>query len=326
MKKLIAVFVSSFFLTLLFGLLIIPVLRKIKVGQPIYEYVTKHKNKNGTPTMGGLFTIIPVSLIFFLFGGYNSRIATVSVWIGLAFMVVGFLDDFIKIRFEKNEGLKPYQKIIFQVFIAVLAGVFVWHNGITQFNVPFSKSSISVGIFSIPIVALIFIATTNSVNLTDGLDGLAGSVCVVYLTFFSLLIYLQSKSFSNFLSTQETLGVFVLCFSLVGGLLAFLVFNFNKASVFMGDTGSLSLGGFISALGVFSANGFFIPLLGITFVISSISVIVQVVYFKRTKKRVFLMAPFHHHLELKGLSEGKITFIYSLLTVFFGILTIYPYL
>lgn len=305
----------------------IPVLKRIKAGQPIYEYVKAHKNKVGTPTMGGLFLCLSVFVVFALFGGLKSRIATVSAVIGIAFMIVGFIDDFIKIHFKRNEGLKPYQKVFFQFFIAVFAGVFVWYNGISDFNIPFFNKSVYLGVYSIPVVTIIFIAMTNSVNLTDGLDGLAGSVGVVYLVFFAVLIMLQTDNFSKlYFSAAEYRGLLILTFSLIGGLLAFLVFNFSKAIVFMGDTGSLSLGGFLGALGVFSGNGFFIPLLGITFVVSSISVILQVIHYKRTHKRIFLMAPFHHHLELKGMSESKIAYLYSLITLFFGIFVILPYL
>lgn len=327
MKVLFLVLLSSFALTLASGFVMIPLLRRIKAGQPIYEYVKAHKGKNGTPTMGGLFLCVSVCVIFAIFDGLKSRVATVAAAIGLAFMVVGFIDDFIKIHYRKNEGLKPYQKIIFQFFIAVLAGLFVWNNGISDFNIPFTSKSVYLGAYSIPIVALIFIAMTNSVNLTDGLDGLAGSTGVIYLAFFAALVLLQTDNLNKpYLSVGEYTGLLTLTFSLIGGLLAFLVFNFNKAVVFMGDTGSLSLGGFLGALGVFSANSFFIPLLGITFVISSISVILQVLHYKRTHKRIFLMAPFHHHLELKGLAEGKIAYLYSLVTLIFGIFVILPYL
>ena len=220
-----------------------------------------------------------------------------------------FLDDFIKLKSKKNEGLKPYQKIIFQVGIALIFGAYAYFNGITEFRVPFTSESVDFGVYTVFFDAFIFVATTNCVNLTDGIDGLASSVSLVYLLFLSFIIYKSAEVYDEYI----TLSV-----SLIGALSGFLVFNKSKASVFMGDTGSLSLGGFISALSILSGNGFYILILGIVFVLTGISVIIQVAYYKLTKKRVFLMAPFHHHLQMKGLSEEKIVYYYSLLTVLTG--------
>ncbi len=319
MAKLILAVLSSLALTVLLGYCVIPILKKIKAGQPILKYVETHKDKNGTPTMGGLFFISASIIIFAFFGGFTGRIATVSVAIGLAFMSVGFLDDFIKIKLRRNEGLKAYQKIIFQVSIAVLAGTFAFVNGITQFNLPFVNQRIELGFWTIPVVAVIFIAITNSVNLTDGLDGLASSVSAVYLAITVALISLQAVRFdSYFTADNEYFALNLLSSCLVGGLLGFLVFNSNKAKVFMGDTGSLSLGGFLGSISIFSLNSFFIPIIGIMFTVSSISVIVQVAHYKRTKKRVLLMAPLHHHFQLKGYSETQIAYCYSLITAVAG--------
>ncbi len=301
------------------GLVAIPLLRKIKAGQQILKYVETHKDKNGTPTMGGLFFIASAVLIFLFFGGLKGRIATVSMTIGLAFLAVGFIDDFIKVKLHRNEGLKAYQKIIFQLAIAGVAGAFSYLNGITSFYIPFTSLKIELGVFTVPIVAIIFIAMTNSVNLTDGLDGLASSVSAVYLSVLMALIFVQTKTLDLNLTTQtEYSSLILLSTCLIGGILGFLVFNTNKAKIFMGDTGSLSLGGFLGAISIFSLNSFFIPIIGIMFVLSSISVIVQVVHFKRTKKRVFLMAPLHHHFQLKGYTETQISYCYSLVTLVLG--------
>lgn len=319
MKTLIITGFITLLSTFICGLLIIPLLKKIKLGQPILKYVENHKNKKGTPTMGGLFFIIPAIIIYFIFNGFSGKIATVSAVIGLAFLVVGFLDDFIKIKFKHNEGLKPYQKIIFQLVISLLAGVFAYINGLTSFNIPFTKTKLNLGVFTIPVISIIFIAITNSVNLTDGLDGLASSVSVVYLIILTILIYLQMQ---NSLLTQSNLSEYSSLISLsvilIFAILGFMIFNVNKAKVFMGDTGSLALGGLIGAISVFSSNSFFIPIIGIMFVVSSISVIVQVAYFKKTKKRIFLMAPFHHHLQLKGYTETQISFYYTIITLILG--------
>ncbi|MBQ8427398.1 MAG: phospho-N-acetylmuramoyl-pentapeptide-transferase [Clostridia bacterium] len=319
MKTLIIACLLTLLLTLIAGKISVPLLKKIKAGQTVLKYVEEHKNKNGTPTMGGLFFILSASIIFLAFGGIGGRIAVVSLSIGLAFLVVGFVDDFIKIRFRQNGGLKAYQKIIFQLSIAVVAGVFAYRNAITQFNLPFFNTSIDLGVWTIPVVAVIFIAITNSVNLTDGLDGLAGSVSVVYLVSIIALISLQT---SISVSTPEKEKLLLLCSCLLGSVLGFLFFNVNKAKVFMGDTGSLSLGGFLGAVSIFSSNSFFIPVIGIMFVLSSISVIVQVLHYKRTKKRVFLMAPLHHHFQLKGYTETQITYSYTLVTLAMGLISV----
>lgn len=327
MKQLLFIGLLCFATSLITGYIFLRISKRINAGQPILKYVEEHKQKNGTPTMGGLFFIIPTAIIYIIFVGVKERVGIVALSICLAFMLVGFLDDFIKIKFKKNEGLKPYQKIVFQFGIALTSGLFCYFNGITFFNLPFANFSIDLGIWTIFVVGIIFIAITNSVNLTDGMDGLAGSVSIFYLLFIAVIVYIQSsffvQSYSNF-SEVNTLVKLCVCF--VGGILGFLVYNYNKASVFMGDTGSLALGGLLGAISIFSGNSFLIPILGVTFVFSAISVIIQVLYFKKTKKRIFLMAPFHHHLQMKGLSEGKISFLYSLVTVIIGVMLVISYL
>lgn len=308
------------------GFITIPLLRKLKAGQTVLHYVKTHKDKNGTPTMGGLFFIVSAVVVFFAFGGANGRLATIAVCIGLAFMTVGFLDDFIKIKFHKNEGLKAYQKIIFQAGIALVAGIYVYLNDITIFYIPFSNKSIDFNVFTVPIVFVVFIAVTNSVNLTDGLDGLAGSVCLMYLLCLTALVLAQIKNYGNvYLYTDEYEKLNLLSTCLIGSIMGFLLFNSSKAKVFMGDTGSLSLGGFIGAISIFTSNSLFIPVIGIMFVLSSISVIVQVAYYIRTKKRVLLMAPLHHHFQMKGYTETQISYAYSLVTAFFGVACILFY-
>lgn len=322
MKTLLVAGTISLILSILLGKIFIPILRRVKIGQTVLKYVETHKDKNGTPTMGGLFFVISAVLTFLIFGGTKGRIALVSMTIGVAFLIVGFIDDFIKIKYRQNEGLKAYQKIIFQFAIATVAGVFAYINGITQFNVPFFDGTLNLGWWTIPVVAVIFIAITNSVNLTDGLDGLAGGVSVVYLVFMMILIMLQTSKTNVSTIQTENQSTVLLCSCLVGAVLGFLVYNVSKAKVFMGDTGSLSLGGFLGAVSIFTSNSFFIPIIGIMFVMSSISVIVQVIHFKRTKKRVFLMAPLHHHFQLKGYTETQISFVYSLITAVMGLLSV----
>jgi len=327
LKGIVLAVICSLFLTLVSGIFALPILRKLKVGQPILHYVETHKQKNGTPTMGGLFFILPSAIIFIIFSGLKNRLSLVCLSIGLAYLVVGFLDDYIKIKFKKNEGLKPYQKIIFQIAIAIMAGVYGYKNGFSVFYVPFAMTEVNVGIFAIPIITIIFLAITNSVNLTDGLDGLAGQVSLVYFIFLIVLITVQYQASSIiYISLEQYHELLLLSASLIGGIMGFLFFNMSKAKVFMGDTGSLSLGGFIGAISIFSLNSFFIPILGIMFVLSSISVIIQVLYFKKTRKRILLMAPLHHHFQLKGYTETQIGYTYALITAIFGMLAVLPYL
>lgn len=325
MKTLFISGIVAFFLSFILGIVTIPILKKIKFGQPILKYVQTHKDKSGTPTMGGLFFVISAITTFFAFGGSKTVYSVVALSIGVAFMLVGFLDDYIKIRYRKNEGLRAYQKMLFLTGIAVISGIFVYRNGLTWVYAPFVNVKLELGAFIIPLTALIFMATTNSVNLTDGLDGLAGGTSVSYLICIAVLIYFQAKS-NKSVAYSESDGLILLSVCLIGAILAFLVFNVNKAQVFMGDTGSLSLGGFIGAISIFSGNSLYIPLVGITFVASSVSVIIQVIHFKRTKKRVFLMSPIHHHFQLKGYSECKISFCYSIITVIMGLVSIISYM
>lgn len=327
MKTLILSGVAAFILTVLSGLVAIPLLKKIKAGQPVLEYVQTHKDKNGTPTMGGLFFILSAIVIFFAFGGAESRTALVACSFGAAFMAVGFIDDFLKVRYRKNEGLKAYQKIIFQTAIALVAGFFVYRNGLTEVYIPFVKKKADLGWFIIPLTFFIFIAITNSVNLTDGLDGLAGGSSAAYLIFAVALIAAESAfSGSALLTAEEYKGIELLACCLIGSLAGFLLFNVNRAKVFMGDSGSLSLGGFIGAISIFTGNSLFIPVTGFVFVMSSLSVIIQVAHFKRTGKRVFLMAPLHHHFQMKGYTESKISYCYSVITCILGALSVIFYL
>ncbi len=317
----------AFIFSVVFGYLIIPLLKRLKAGQPILKYVEKHNAKKGTPTMGGLFIVLSSVLSYFIFRGFKGVIALVAVSIGLAYMLVGFLDDFLKIKFKENKGLTAWQKILFQLLVAITAGIFAYLNGMTVLFVPFTNKIINLGFWVVPFNALVFLAITNSVNLTDGLDGLASSTSIIYLVFISLLICLEINANKGFFTLKdEYFNLVFICCSLIGALIGFLIFNVNPAKVFMGDTGSLSLGGFIGAVSLFSMNGLYVAIIGIMFVTSSVSVILQVLVFRKTKKRLFKMAPIHHHFQLLGVSENRIAFIYSLITGIMGVLSIIFYL
>ena len=308
MKIIFIGILGAFAASFLLLLLILPLLKKLKAGQYILGYVKEHKSKSGTPTMGGIAFVSATIITGFCLCGLKNGQANLTFAITAGFTVVGFLDDFLKIHRKENEGLKPYQKILFQLSIATVAAVYCYVNDITKIYLPFAGGlSIDIKWGIIPLVIFIFIATVNCVNLTDGLDGLAGNTSLAYLLILGIILFLQDAN------------LYLLCFAAVGAIAAFLIFNTNKASIFMGDTGSLALGGFISCVSVFSGNSLYIPIIGIMFVISGISVIVQVIYYKRTRKRVFLMAPIHHHFQMKGNSESKIAYAYFILTALLGI-------
>lgn len=311
MKSYLIALLSAFCTAFVLTAVLLPLLRRLKAGQYILGYVKEHKNKSGTPTMGGLAFITAVILVAIVFFRFGNQTVNLTLVIVAGFMLVGFLDDFLKIYRKENEGLKPYQKIIFQLAIAVIAAVYCYVNRITRLYVPFGGGfpfDIYWGI--IPLVLFVFLASVNCVNLTDGLDGLAGGTSLAYLAAMGVMLALSGNSSAT------------LCFIGVGALAAFLVFNANKASVFMGDTGSLALGGLIACVTVFSGYALYLPVIGITFVFSGISVIVQVIYYKRTGRRVFLMAPLHHHFQMKGYSECKISYVYALITALSGIICI----
>ena len=323
MKEAIIYFLISFFIAMVVSPAVLWVLRRLKARQTILHYVDFHKSKGGTPTMGGFIFIIPLVFLAIFILSPESPLAWMVILASLGFAVIGFLDDYLKIRDRQNLGLRAYQKIIGQVGIAVLVAIFYFSiNPEGRIFVPFFNVFIELGFMILPMVFVAIIATVNSVNLTDGLDGLAGSVSLFYLLFLGAIIGIVGTTYAFVPEAREiTLIAAVTC----GALFCFLLFNTNKAKVFMGDTGSLYLGSLIALLSIFSFMGAYLLILGLMFVISSMSDIIQVAYFKMTKRkygagrRVFLMAPFHHHLEKKGLTEAKIVFMYSAITILVGL-------
>ena len=289
----------------IFAPVVLQLCRKLKAGQSILHYVDKHASKQGTPTMGGIIFLTALVFSTFLFLKTGTYLGWFVVIITLAYGALGFIDDFIKVRWHKNEGLKPYQKIIGQVGVALSVALFLFFSGRTRAN--FFSLSFDLGWWIIPLTILVMVATTNSVNLTDGLDGLAGGTSFVYVLIFGVLL--------SFFGTSEMNNLAILCFGLCGGLVGFLTINCFPAKIFMGDTGSLALGGFIGVVGLVSGLEFLIPLMGLMFVLSTLSDIIQVLHFKRTGKRVFLMAPLHHHFEQKGVNENRIVVVYIVVTM-----------
>ena len=307
----------AFLLALALGvILIFPVLKlckKFHLSQTILHYVDKHAGKSGTPTMGGLIFIfaIMISSVFFLQGQIGGAYVALATMLGYG--LLGFLDDFIKVKFHKNEGLKPYQKIIGQVGISLIVALYVYFNKGGELE--FFGLKFDIGFFIVPFIIFFFVAVTNSVNLIDGLDGLAGGVNAVYFLFFGLVLALLGQS-------QFAL----ICFAAVGAILAFLVVNCFPAKIFMGDTGSLALGALMAAVAAFSGTELLMPILGFVFVVTAFSDVLQVLHYKRTGRRIFLMAPLHHHFEKKGVHENRIVLVYILVTLVLGVCLLATYM
>ncbi len=301
-------------------------LHKIKFGQNILIYVEKHKTKAGTPTMGGIIFIVSAVIGYFIFFGKENTFATISILSLLFFGIVGFLDDYIKVKYHQNEGLKPYQKIVGQLGISIAIALFVYFSKMNGglISIPFSDATIDIGFWIIPFVIFVYLAVVNGVNLIDGLDGLCAGVSSVVIIVLTVIFFLISRNWSGALySEMEHLNI--VSMGVVGGLLGFLCYNGYPAKVFMGDTGSLAIGGYLASMVVLTQNYLLICIVGIAYVLTVLSVIIQVSYYKLTHKRIFKMAPLHHHFE-QYCNENKVVTIYIIVTLIIGILTITLYL
>ena len=289
--------------------IVIPFLHRLKFGQEVRkEGPESHLKKQGTPTMGGLIilTSIIITSLFFV-KDYPKIIPVLFVTVG--FGIVGFLDDYIKIVMKRSEGLTPVQKMAGQLIITGIFAFYLLHSKDvgTEMLVPFTGGFekglyLNLGILFVPAVFFIVIGTDNGVNFTDGLDGLCGGVSVITFGTFGMIAI-----------AQQQVGIALFCFAVVGALFGFLVFNLNPAKVFMGDTGSLALGAAIAAVSILLKQELLLVIVGLVYVIETLSVIIQVAYYKRTQKRIFKMAPIHHHFELCGWSEWKVvTFLWAI--------------
>lgn len=299
--------IVAFVATFVVGLFVMPILKKFKVGQVVRDDGPKeHLKKQGIPTMGGIIMLIVIVVILAINSiKYPTLIlAIISI---LGFGLVGFVDDYKKLVKKNTKGLSPLKKIfglvlVTAIFIFMYLKVFKLGTDIT---LPFISSPItlSVGAFII-FIAFILIGTSNAVNLTDGLDGLASGVVAIIMTFFTIVAVKNSNT-----------EMIILGASSVGTCLAFLLFNFHPAKVFMGDTGSLALGGAVAAIAIMMKMEVYLAIVAFVCIIDTLSVILQVTYFKLTKgKRIFKMAPFHHHLELSGMKETKVVILFWVIT------------
>ena len=316
MKVETSVLIISFIVAIILGFIIIPILKKLKVGQIERDDGPKsHLKKQGTPTMGGIIMI--VTMIVVITGIYIYLIATgqnevankmlplllVSIGMGL----IGFIDDFKKLVLKNTKGLKPSYKMLGLLIISVAYVVYLVY-GIkigTDTYIPIMKQYISMPVYLyIPFAIIVILATTNAINLTDGIDGLSSSVSAIIITCLTII---------GILFGIEEIGIFGSV--VVGAVLGFLMFNLHPAKVFMGDTGSLLLGGVISAIALYMKMPLLLIIIALVPVLETLSVIIQVAYFKRTGNRIFKMAPLHHHFELSGWKESKVVIVFSAVTL-----------
>ena len=297
--------VVSFIISIILGPIIIPMLQRLKFGQNIRkEGPQSHLKKAGTPTIGGLIFIISTLIVMVVMRYNPTDEAMIALYSLLAFGFIGFLDDFLKIVKKQNEGLKAWQKMLLLIIFSTAIAVYGSVNLGTALMIPFIGTKIPLGILYIPFVIVYYAGATNAVNLTDGLDGLASTVSILVLTFFGVV---------SFTMGHESLSVF--SFILAGGLLGFLKFNAYPAKVFMGDTGSLAIGGAIATIALILELPLILVIVGGIYVFETISVILQVSSYKLRGKRLFKMAPIHHHFEQEGWSETKIVTVFSIITV-----------
>ncbi len=299
----------AFMLSVIMGPLIIPVLRRLKMGQTEREDgVKSHLKKAGTPTMGGVIILLSVVVTsVFYIGDYPKIIPILFVMLG--FGMIGFLDDYLKVVMRRSDGLYPKQKMALQIVVtAVFAFYMVKFTDVSlAMLIPFAGGKYwNIGWLAIPVMFFAVIGTVNGVNFTDGLDGLASSVTVLVATFFTVVA----------IGTGS--GIEPVTCAVVGALLGFLLFNVYPASVFMGDTGSLALGGFVASTAYMLQMPVFIIIVGMIYLVEVLSVMIQVTYFKKTGgKRIFKMAPIHHHFELCGWSETRVVAVFSIITAIF---------
>lgn len=296
----------SFGTSAVLGPVVIPFLRRLKASQTVrMDGPKSHLQKNGTPTMGGILFLAGVFAACIFFVRENPKIVPV-LFLTLGFGLVGFLDDYIKVVLKRSMGLTPLQKLLGQLIVtAVFASYITRHLHMDlAMKIPFMPGSyLDFGIWNVPVLFFVVLGTVNGTNFTDGLDGLAGSVTLLVAVFFSVVA----------IGTGS--GIEAVPCAVAGGLLGFLLFNVHPASVFMGDTGSLALGGFVAGMAYMLQMPLFIPIVGFIYMIEVLSVILQVSWFKISGgRRLFKMTPIHHHFELSGWSETKIVAVFSIIT------------
>ena len=306
----ISLLLVAFFLTVLMLPRLIKYLHVLKFGQAIREEGPQsHMHKKGTPTMGGISFIVSIviSLIVAMFlDSGNIQYYILFIYTTISFSVIGYIDDMLIVVKKKNDGLAPRKKLMLQILFSVIFYILVTYiyKDINYIHIPGFDYKLNISYLYL--IFLVFWQTgfSNAVNLTDGLDGLATSVTIITTSTFALLAYKEN----NF-------PVLVFCLTIVGALLGFLKFNRNPAKIFMGDTGSLALGGILAAISVILHKEIAFLFIGLVYILETLSVIIQVAYFKKTGKRIFKMSPLHHHFELSGYGEVKTVYIFVTIAV-----------
>ena len=297
--------ILAFAVTALSGPLLIPVLRRLKVGNTERKELKSHQKKTGTPTMGGLMFLLAIIITSLVFLGSYPKIVPI-LFVTVGFGVIGFFDDYLKVVLKRSDGLFAWQKMILEIVVTGIFAVYLYYFSDVPLTmlVPFSGGKYAdFGWLALPILFLAVIGTVNGANFTDGLDGLAASVTVLIATFFSVVAVATNS------------GIEPITCAVVGALLGFLLFNVYPASVFMGDTGSLALGGFVASTAYMLQMPIFIIIVGMIYLVEVLSVMIQVTYFKKTGgKRIFKMAPIHHHFELCGWSETRVVAVFAIIT------------
>ena len=305
--------IVSFAISALLGPIVIPFLRRLKVGQTERKELESHLKKNGTPTMGGLMILasIIITSVFYV-KDYPKIVPILFMTVG--FGVIGFLDDYLKVVLRRSDGLLAWQKMLCQIVVTTVFAVYMgcYSDVPLTMLIPFSGGKyLDLGWGAFPVLYLAVIGTVNGTNFTDGLDGLASSVTIMVATFFSVV------------AIGTNAGIAPITCAVVGALLGFLLFNVYPASVFMGDTGSLALGGFVVSAAYMMQMPLFIVIVGLIYLVEVLSVIIQVTYFKKTGgKRIFRMAPIHHHFELGGWSETRVVAVFSITTAILCMITL----
>ncbi len=290
----------------------IPILHRLKFGQSIREEGPKsHQKKSGTPTMGGIFLITGIVAATLIIADWNTEIF-LALFILLGHFILGFIDDYLKVVRKHNQGLLARYKLLGQIIIAVVT-TFVANELLFDFKptiwLPIVDVTIDAGNLYLPFMLFVMVGASNAVNLTDGLDGLASGCMAIAASCYAVICLLTG---------HEELAIF--CAAIVGACIGFLKFNFHPAKVFMGDTGSLALGGAFAAVGILTRTEILLAVIGFVFVCEALSVILQVISFQTTGKRIFRMSPLHHHFELGGWSEVKVVFVFWTVGLIAGVI------
>lgn len=310
----------GFIFSSFFGYILIPLLNKLHVNQSVSTYLRSHKKKSGTTTMGGLIFCLSSLLVTFILILTNKILISynflIIIFTLISYMLIGFIDDYLIIKNHNNNGLSKNQKLILQIIVAtIFFYLFMKGNNEPLLWIHFLHLKLDIGFLYGIFILFVLVACSNAVNLTDGLDGLACGLCIIVFTIFGIISYQ-----TGWLEGYEDISIF--CFILTGSLIGFLIFNKYPAKIFMGDTGSLALGAVMGACAILTRHEVLLLIIGFVFVIETLSCIIQIIYFKLTKKRFFPMTPIHHTFEKLGFKEKNIVYIFWFIGFIFGLLAL----